>query len=97
MYKYRLTTIRLDSAVEWYTKDQITESHMQERYYDTKIMTVEEDTINSSQDILIKEVTFSDIEQFYTFTTDPVVVAYIALRNAYEEEHEITRFKEVIV
>ena len=95
MYKYHLTTIRLDSSVEWYTKDSETERHLKETYYDTNIMTVV-DTVDSSEDVLVKEVTFSDIGQFYKFVEDPIVAAYVAQRKAYEEENNIIRFKQVI-
>jgi hypothetical protein len=45
---------------------------------------------------LVKEVTFSDIGQFYKFVEDPIVAAYVARRKAYEEENNIIRFKQVI-
>ncbi len=98
MYKYRIVTIK-NVNIEWYPKDPSLETHLNETYINTGIMslvTISNESSNST-DILTKEVTFINEESFVRYKTDPLIVEYIVGRNAYEANNSIVRIKENIV
>lgn len=96
MYKYRITTIRLDTSIPWYTKDPTVVNHIQTTYHDTGMKSSEIFDDSSDDNINIIEVTFVDIESYIVFVSDPIVTAYIDDRRAYEESNGIIRFREDI-
>jgi hypothetical protein len=97
MYKYRITTIK-NSTIEWYQKDPVLEAHLTESYINTGIMTLTTVVSESHDDtdVIIKDVTFLDEESFLNFKSDPLVIAYIQGRKAYEASNGIVRIKENI-
>jgi hypothetical protein len=94
MYKYRISTTRTSTDVEFYKNPDEVGAHINNVYIATGILTITEET--RDEYILSKVYTFISEEAFNNFKVDPIISQNIQDRKAYESENEILRWKEIL-
>lgn len=88
----RITDIRPNTSVDFYTPSQEWRDHMISTFRTPGlIIGVPSEEISEDQLTKTTVVEFANVEAFATFEQDPVVQASIPTINAYNDQHDIIR------
>ena len=94
MYKYKISTVRTSTSVEFYQATDTVRSHINDVYVNPGIMTITDETTDELVSIIIYQ--FTSEEDWIRFKADPIIAQHIQNRKTYESENEIFRWKEIL-